>query len=713
MTLATKVLIGFALGVGSGIFFGEMAAPVGVLGDAFIRLLQMTVLPYVVVSLIHGVGRLSYQEARRLAGRAGLLLLVIWAVALTFVLMMPLAYPAWESASQFSTSLVEPTPEMDLVELFIPANPFHSLAFGMVPAVVVFSLALGAALMGITNKQPILDGLAVVASTLSRVAQFVVRLAPIGVFAITARAAGTIDFGQLEALEVYLATYLVFWFAMAWFLPALTSALTPLSYRESMGPARDAFVTAFATGSVFVVLPLLAEHGKNLVRRCAPDSNDAPEAVDVLIPLAFTFPGPGTLMILGFVQFAAWNAGGALALEQVPGFLSAGIMTLFGSTMVAVPFMLDLLHIPADLFQLYVVSDVFTGRFGMLLAAIFVLLWSTLGACAMAGALRVHWRELGRLGVVTVALVGLGVLGVNTFFTRVVSHEYTGDEKFAEMDLITPRAQVTILDAVDLEPPAGDFDSALDRIRSRGVLRVGCREDALPFSYRNSDGELVGHDIDLAHTLARDLDVRLELLPVTRKRMPELLSSGAIDIVMAGVTLTLERAQQVGFSAPYMDDTLAFLVPDYRRNEFTSIDSVQAMTDLTVAVPNLPGFVERVERHFPKAEFVVVASPRQFFEQPNDAIDVMVFSAERGSAWTLAYPHYSVVVPQPDVVRVPVAFPMRQGDERLREFMNHWIEIRRRNGTLDRLYNHWILGRSPETQSRRWSVIRDVLHWVD
>ena len=180
MTLATKVLIGFALGVGSGIFFGELAAPVGIVGDAFIRLLQMTVLPYVVVSLIHGLGQLSYQEAKLLARRAGLLLLVIWAVALTFVLMMPLAYPAWESATEFSTSLVEPTPKMNLVELFIPANPFHSLAFGMVPAVVLFSLALGAALMGVANKQPILDGLGVVANTLSRVAQFVVRLAPIG-----------------------------------------------------------------------------------------------------------------------------------------------------------------------------------------------------------------------------------------------------------------------------------------------------------------------------------------------------------------------------------------------------------------------------------------------------------------------------------------------------------------------------------------------------
>jgi ABC-type amino acid transport substrate-binding protein len=110
---------------------------------------------------------------------------------------------------------------------------------------------------------------------------------------------------------------------------------------------------------------------------------------------------------------------------------------------------------------------------------------------------------------------------------------------------------------------------------------------------------------------------------------------------------------------------------------------------------------------------VVLASHRAFFEQEDDSIDVMLLSAERGSAWTLTYPQFSVVVPQPEVIRVPVAFPLREGDERMREFVNHWIEVRRRNGTFDRLYEHWILGRSPEADSQRWSVIRDVLHWVD
>jgi Na+/H+-dicarboxylate symporter len=52
MTLASKVLIGFIAGIAAGVFFVELIAPVGIVGDVFIRRLQMTVLPDVLVSLI-------------------------------------------------------------------------------------------------------------------------------------------------------------------------------------------------------------------------------------------------------------------------------------------------------------------------------------------------------------------------------------------------------------------------------------------------------------------------------------------------------------------------------------------------------------------------------------------------------------------------------------------------------------------------------------
>ena len=69
--IATQVLIGLGLGVGAGIFFGEGVAFLEIGGDAFIALLQITVIPYVMVALITSVGRLTLSDAKALGVRAG------------------------------------------------------------------------------------------------------------------------------------------------------------------------------------------------------------------------------------------------------------------------------------------------------------------------------------------------------------------------------------------------------------------------------------------------------------------------------------------------------------------------------------------------------------------------------------------------------------------------------------------------------------------
>ncbi|MBL0699345.1 MAG: cation:dicarboxylase symporter family transporter, partial [Desulfosarcina sp.] len=64
LSLSTNILIGVVLGGVCGIFFGEYCAFLQIFGDAFIKLLQMTILPYIVVSLILGIGGLTYEQAR-------------------------------------------------------------------------------------------------------------------------------------------------------------------------------------------------------------------------------------------------------------------------------------------------------------------------------------------------------------------------------------------------------------------------------------------------------------------------------------------------------------------------------------------------------------------------------------------------------------------------------------------------------------------------
>ncbi len=90
-----------------------------------------------------------------------------------------------------------------------------------------------------------------------------------------------------------------------------------------------------------------------------------------------------------------------------------------------------------------------------------------------------------------------------------------------------------------------------------------------------------------------------------------------------------------------------------------------------------------------------------------------VLPAERGSVLTLLHPAYSVVVPQPDTIKLPIAYPLARSDERWVRFINTWLDLKRRDGTIDALYRHWILGEHAVRPKPRWSVLRNVLHWVD
>ena len=59
---------------------------------------------------------------------------------------------------------------------------------------------------------------------------------------------------------------------------------------------------------------------------------------------------------------------------------------------------------------------------------------------------------------------------------------------------------------------------------------------------------------------------------------------------------------------------------------------------------------------------MLLNSPREFFEGKHDDLDALVYSAEAGSAWTLLYPAYTVAIPQPDILAVPLAYGIARGD---------------------------------------------------
>jgi Na+/H+-dicarboxylate symporter len=708
--LSARILIGLALGALAGLVFGEPAAVLQPVADVYIRLMQMMVLPYLVLTLVVGLGQLDAREARRLAWRGGVLIAVSCALGLLVVGAMPLAFPALESASFFSHALIEPAQPFALAEVYVPANPFHALANAVVPAVVLFSAALGVALIGAPGKEGLLANLRILEHAVVRVTRFVIALTPIGVFAIVAVAAGTMDPATLQRLEVYLVAVGIAALLLTFVaIPLAVTAVTPFRYLEVVAVARDAMLTAFIANSAFIVLPILVERANELMARHGLRSPEGESAAEILAPIAFTFPNAGKLLTLLFVPYVAWLTGDPLGASGYAALFGAGVPAYFAKAQVALPFLMDLVGVPHDYFQLYIPTTILTGKFDSLATAMSIFATSLVGAAAMAGFLRLKPARLAVTALTIVAAVAVAVVGTRALLAATVDTTYRKGELVKGMHL--PRGPVPVAVRADLPPADGVAGPAIERIRARGVLRVGFVPDRLPFTFVNAHGEFVGFDVELASLIARDLGVpRLEFVPSTWAELPRLLVERRVDLLMS-VPYVTELLPDIHYSAPYFDGVIGFVVRDERRHDFATVEQLRKERRVTLAIQaELPSLEARVREQLRGVDvtFRVVSSPREFLEA-GAGIDGMVMLAEAGSAWTLLHPEFSVVVPSPDPLRWPVAIATRNGDDDLSQVVGEWLVVQKASGEIAQAYDYWMLGRGAEPARRRRTILRDVL----
>jgi len=488
------------------------------------------------------------------------------------------------------------------------------------------------------------------------------------------------------------------------------AALTPLSYRSIVSAAKEFLLTAFIVGSLFAVLPMIV----SAVERLMDDPDCDPEGLHtnpgVLVPLAYPFPTLGKLLSLLFVPFAGWFVGTPLAAGAYPLFLSAGLLSSFGSLVVTIPFLLDLLRIPADLFQLFLMAGVWSARVSDLAGGMHILTFAVLVMAMLSGRLRIRWRGLLRLALVTVGLGGLMIGGVRYGVGRTLTDEFSKAAVLASMQTLESDVPAVVLEAATANPePLAPGEGHLERIRRRGALRVGYNPDRLPFAFFNSSGDLVGFDVDMAYRLARDLKVGLELVPFASATLTSQLAADHFDVAMSGVRGTLALAEKAFFTDPYLNVRWAVVVRDDRVDDFATVEEMRRHPHLRWAVQTDSYHEERLRELFPAADVTGLEREEEFFEAGESRFDVLVTSAEGGSAWTLIYPSYSVVPVNPPSL-APLVYPTAGGDPEFENYLKVWIDLKQRDGTVDTLFDYWIRGQPPKGTARRWSILRDVLH---
>jgi hypothetical protein len=113
----------------------------------------------------------------------------------------------------------------------------------------------------------------------------------------------------------------------------------------------------------------------------------------------------------------------------------------------------------------------------------------------------------------------------------------------------------------------------------------------------------------------------------------------------------------------------------------------------------------------PNAE--VVAVPDYTVLPDFTRIDAAIWTLEQAATLARAHPGITAVVPKDLGSPFLFTYLMPPDSEQMVHFVNYWMELRRADGFRMRGVNYWILGQPRAVMTPRWSILRNVLHWVN
>ncbi len=710
------------LGVIAGVFFGEHCAVLEPIGQGYVDLMEVVVFPYIICSLLHGLGRLPPATAWLLFRRGWLVFAGVWGITFLVIFLMSLSIPSVEGPSVIDATL--PAQGPDLVTLLIPANPFFDLAQNYVPAVVVFAILYGVAIQRMTRKETFLSVLEVIRDASLTIWRGVVLLAPFGVFALFANTAGTVRPDDIVDLSLYLFITLAGTLILAfWILPSVIAAFSPLSRRDVLVELQNGIVIALITSLSVAALPFIQQAAERLADRLRIEDEERGEIINTTLAISYPFGQLGNFFIWLFVLFCAYYYRVPIGEEGAEEYVLPFVSLLAGigsptSSVNSVSFLSNWLLLPDVATGLYVSMMTIT-RYGQVLASVMGFAFITfLTMLNYYGKLRLNgWR------LVRSTAVGMGIIVVLVVGGRYIENVMSSLREPAYLSFaldadIVEGVNVSVLKpddadqtSQDARPPAGSGDDrALASIQSSGVLRVGYNSDIIPFSYLNDQGDLVGFDIAYAYRLARDLNVKLELIPFEWQSLQKHLSERRFDIAVSGIYVTEDRLEHLLVSDPYFQSPVALIVRSEDVDMFLSREAMQDQTDLTIGVFNDPVLIPLLHRLFPNAHVKVVPNYANLAQ--DDDITAAIWTLEQAKAWVTPRPGYTAVVPKGLGGQLLLAYLMPKGSEDLREFLNYWMRLQTANGLHDRLKEKWIDGNPESSTGPRWSILRNVLGWA-
>ncbi len=310
-----QVLIAMGLGALTGAVFGAPAADqLGWIGDLFMKLLRMIIVPLVLTSIISGVASVGGGRniGRLFSKTLGYYALSSLIAAMTGLVLVNLIRPG-RSATMAPMEgdelpdLETPSSPVELLLDIVPENVVRAAADADMLAIIFFCIVFGAAITALPDKTrvPVIELFEALFHTMMRLTSGIIRFLPIGVFALITRMVGTTGFDAFRPLAMYALTIgsgLTFHLLVS--LPLLLILIGRISPRIHFANMREPLLIAFSTSSSGATLPVTM----NVVKEKVGTSN---KVASFVLPMGATINMDGT---------AVFECAGALFIAQMLGF---------------------------------------------------------------------------------------------------------------------------------------------------------------------------------------------------------------------------------------------------------------------------------------------------------------------------------------------------------------------------------------------------------
>lgn len=711
--LKKQILVAAILGVLVGLFFGEDNKFFLPISNAYSMLLTVVVYPYIICTLLANLGRLSPSLSFRLLKSGWLIYLFLIILVFLVLFILVQALPSVTTSLQVETQTT--TAPHSLMELLIPNNLFAALANNYVPAVVLFCIIFGIMLQRVKGEQFFFRSLDTISAACVECWHWLIKLAPIGLFATVAYIAGTIHYDQLQEVTEYLILFSIGVILIAfWLLPGLISAITDIPYRRLMQMMKNILIVAVSTKLSILALPFLNTLTQKLLME-EHAQKDTKEITETVLLVGFPLVQLGNFFVYLFIQFASTYFHQPLSqiqnilLPPATYFSSIGSSDTTGN---AISFLAAWLHFPVETANLYDSLNLITEYGQVLVSVMGFAFLAILVTFSYYGKLRWQFKKIFSHIIIVGIILALLAAILQHFIPDPSQKLYQRISNFEINRDLVKAVPITILPAFDetKDVPEKSVDT-LTRIQTSGVLRVGYNADARPFAFYNDNGRLVGYDVAMMYALAKSLKCSLQFIPYSWPHAINDMLADKFDIAISGLYVTPLRLQYISFTQPYLQLPLSLIVPQNRAGSFANLKSIQNMTNLRLGISSSLVVASLTHEYFPNAQHVIIDN---FYEDLNEyfnekLIDASFTDISRSQMWALGHPGFVAIMPNNFGAPVLMGYMVQKNSMQFLAYLNYWLELQDNNGFNKKLFNKWILGRESEARAERWSVWHNVL----